>query len=49
MAENMMSPAHKATNKEYRENYTVIFRRNTKHKDKSKYTRKRKHRADTND
>jgi len=44
MRENLMNPAHKATNKTYRDNYDVIFRRSTRHKDKSKYTRKKKHR-----
>ena len=27
MSENLMSPDHKATNKEYRENYSNIFRK----------------------
>ena len=42
MAENLYNPAHKAVSKEYRDNYDVTFRRNTEHKDKSKYNREKK-------
>jgi hypothetical protein len=32
MAENLMSPEHKATNKEYRDNYDRIFKPKPKDK-----------------
>ena len=48
MSENMMCSGHKGTNKPYRDNYDAVFRKPTAkptiwHKDKSKYSRKVKH------
>jgi len=48
MSENMMCSNHKANSKEYLDNYDAVFRKPTAkptiwHKDKSKYSRKVKH------
>lgn len=41
--ENLFSPAHKSTNKIFRENYDKIFNKNESEEDKNKFEKFKKH------